>query len=189
MKKIVVIICLLLPLCLSAQKKHHFEAGLGYTMPAELLAEKLSTKESNTVCFYGEYRYDLTKAFSVGLQYGFVPNHSGEPLTSDVTQTAPEFTINTRYHSVNAVAEYRFFTSGSLTFFAALGGGAQYRYAKFSHSVDPRQIWSADLFVRAGLEIYDHLRISVGHCHDLHYPISALSTGAPYYFLGVGWSF
>ena len=189
MKKIVVIICLLLPLCLSAQKKHHFEAGLGYAMPAELLAEALSTKESNTACFYGEYRYDFTKAFSVGLNYSFVPNHHGEPMASSLSQVAPDFTINTRYHSINAVAEYRFFTSGSLALFAGLGGGAQYRYAKFSHSNDPRQIWSADLFARVGLEVYDHLRITVGHYHDLHYPITALSTGAPYYYLGVGWSF
>lgn len=189
MKKIIVIIGLLLPLCLSAQKKHHFEAGLGYAIPAELLAEKLSTKESSTVCFYGEYRYDFTKSFSAGLQYNFVPNHSGEPLATDPEQAAPDFTINTRYHSINAVAEYRFYTSGPLTFFLGLGGGAQYRYAKFSHSLDPRQIWSADLFVRAGLELYDHLRITLGHYHDLHYPISSLSTGAPYYYIGVGWSF
>ena len=189
MKKLITLLCVLLPLGIAAQNKHHFEAGLGYAIPTELVAESMSTKEVNTVCFYGEYRYQFTKAFSAGVNYGFVPNHYGEPQKTDPEQVGPEYTINTRYHSINAVAEYKFATSGPLAFFVGLGGGAQYRYALFSKSKDPRNIWSADVYMRAGMEIYDHLRITAGHIHDLHYPFSAISTGAPYYFFSAGWAF
>ena len=189
MKKLITLLCVLLPLSLTAQNKHHFEAGLGLAIPTELLAEKMATKEVNTVSFYGEYRYQFTKAFSAGVNYSFVPNHSGEPVATSSDQVKPDFTIRTRYHSINAVAEYRFETAGPMAFFVGLGGGAQYRYANLSHSIEPRNIWSADVLVRAGLEVYDHLRITAGHIHDLHYPFTAISTGAPYYYFSVGWAF
>lgn len=204
MKKIAAIFFVLLPLCLSAQNKHHFEAGLGYALPAELLASSLPTAENNSVCLYGEYRYQFTKSFSAGLNYSFVPDHKGLPPIIDTEQLTPTYAIKTRYHGINAVAEYKFSTSGPLAFFVGLGGGAQYRYSSYYKYVepplkwddaelklnsDPSQIWSADVFVRVGIEIYDHLRITAGHLHDLHYPISAISSGAPYYYFSVGWSF
>lgn len=204
MKKMLLIILVLLPLGLSAQNKHHFEAGLGYALPAELVAGSLPTTESNTACFYGEYRYQFTKSLSAGLNYSFVPNHKGLPSITDPERTQPDYAIKTRYHGINAVAEYKFATSGPLAFFIGLGGGAQYRHSSFYKYVDPpltwdddniklntdpMKIWSADVFVRVGLEIYDHLRVTAGHFHDLHYPISAVSSGAPYYYFSVGWSF
>ena len=186
MRKILAILLALLPVCMSAQNRHHAEAGFGYAIPAELMAESLSTKESRTVCLYGEYRFQFTKGFSAGVNYAFVPNHKGEPLPVDSSETTPEFTIKTRYHSINAVAEYKYGVSQAMSFFVGLGGGTQYRYATFSHSLTPRNIWSADVFMRAGLEIYDHLRFTVGHVHDLHYPFEKISTGAPYYYFSVG---
>lgn len=204
MKRFAVIILMLLPLGLAAQGKHHFEAGVGYALPAELLAGSLPTQENNSICLYGEYRYQFTKSFSAGLNYGFVPGHKGLPPITDAEHPQPDFAIKTRYHGINAVAEYKFSTSGPLAFFVGLGGGAQYRNSvyykyvepplkwddeKLKLNSDPARIWSADVFVRVGLEIYNHLRITVGHLHDLHYPVSAISSGAPYYYFSIGWSF
>lgn len=188
MKKILLVLFVLLPLGMAAQGKHHFEAGIGYAAPGELLGGELSTKEKGTATFIGEYRYNFTERIGLGLIYSFVPNHKGEPVVTSADET-PSYSINTRYHTANLVFEYKLGKFGVFAPFVGIGGGAQYRHATMSHSIYAHNYWSADLYLRAGFEIYDHLRLTAGHFHDLHYPFSSLGSGAPYYYFAVSWAF
>ena len=211
MKKIITILCLFFPIFLSAQtieneqetteinqpvKKargpHHFDVGVGLAMPGELF--EMSDKESNAANIFLEYRYDIAKGFSVGALYSFVTPHPGVINMTDSTTGEVVNTIETKdnYQTLNAIAEYKSNPYGPMCFFVSLGAGAQCRYHWSSHQqsgVQDNFYWSADVSIRAGLEFFDHLRLSVGHIHDLHYPISSLNTGAPYYFAAIGWNF
>ena len=119
MKKILLVLFVLLPLVMAAQGKHHFEAGIGYAAPGELLGGELSTKEKGTATFIGEYRYNFTERIGLGLIYSFVPNHKGEPVVTSADET-PSYSINTRYHTANIVFEYKL---GKFGVFAPFVGG------------------------------------------------------------------
>lgn len=191
MKKFIILLCALLPLSLNAQKlgNHHIEIGTGVAFPGEFLFET-AAKESNTVNLYGEYRYNFTPAFSAGAVYSFVIPHKGDlSYTDKETKELVSISETTNYHTLNAIAEYKLGPYGPMCFFVGAGAGAQYRYVKYSHSLYPAGYWSADVSIHAGLEFFEHLRLTLGHYHDLHYPISALSSGAPYYYINLGWSF
>lgn len=182
MKRLSVLVCILISTGLSAQilGKHHIEVGTGLAVPKELLfANQLN--EASTVNFYGEYRYDITSAFSVGAMYNFVLPHEGAGET---------LTVMTGSHTLNALVEYKLGPYGPMSLFLGLGAGAQMRSVTtdVQSSLEP-YYWSTDLLVRAGLEFFNHLRVSVGHCHDLYYPLSFLSHGAPFYYINLGWSF
>lgn len=190
MKRYLLILTLLLPLCANAQSRHHFEIGGAYVICNELLAggsERTARMENNTGGIFGEYRFDLTPRLALGAQYFFVPNHPGATV-NDVPDM-PSLTFDTRFHTANILLEYKLKTIGILTPFVALGGGAQYRWLYLQTALDPWYYLSADIFVRFGLQVYDNLRISVGHFHDLHYPFSSLASGAPVYYIGASWSF
>ena len=186
MKKFFIIMLVLFPVMLSAQGRHHFEAGAGYASPGELFFQT-PLKETGAVNLYGEYRFDLTDNFAVGARYSFVtPHKSGEDLTSD-----EKVRNTTNYHTLNAIVEYKTGAYGPMRLFVGIGGGAQLRYVYSPQSVQKREQWypSADIYAHAGLEFFNHLRLTVGHSHDLHYPFSQLSTGAPFYHFSIGWSF
>lgn len=189
MKKVLAILAIVLPLSLNAQilgEKHHLEAGLGVAVPGEMLFDQTS-KESNTADIYLSYRFDLTPVISVGAIYGFVPPHDGSFQSGEITVGTKSM-----YHTLNAFAEFKLGTFGPMTMLAGAGGGPQYRHVVFTHMIGSSftgDYFSADLFAYIGMELLDHLRITVGHFHDLHYPITALPNGAPYYQVNVGWSF
>lgn len=204
MKKIIILLCILMPLCLQAQedevvKKHHFGVGIGLAVPGEIIFE-VPAQENNTVSFYGEYRYALTPSFYVGAIYSMVAPHTGEMNLESSFENSEgrletktiNITTKSNYHTLNAFVEYKTVTYGNMRFYVGLGGGPQLRFASFSHQSGGKNsdyFFSADLYAYAGLELMDHLRITVGHFHDLHYPITAFPSGAPYSHISVGWAF
>jgi hypothetical protein len=189
MKKILAILALILPLSLNAQilgEKHHLEAGLGVAVPNEMLIEQTGS-ESNTADIYASYRFDLTPKISLGAVYSFVPNHAGVIKSGDITVDTKSM-----YHTLNVFAEFKLGTFGPMNMYAGVGGGPQYRHASYSRMIGSSfsgDYFSGDVYAFVGMELFDHLRISIGHFHDLHYPISALPSGAPYYYVNVGWAF
>ena len=180
-------------------KKHHFGVGVGLAIPGEILFE-VPAQENNTVSFYGDYRYALTPSIYVGAIYSMVAPHAGvmtiessfENSEGKLETKTTEITTNSNYHTLNAFAEYKTVAYGNMRFFVGLGGGPQLRLVSFSHQSGGNNsdfFFSADLYAYAGLELMDHLRITAGHFHDLHYPISAFPSGSPYSHISVGWSF
>lgn len=201
MKKIILLFSILITLSLAAQEenhgKHHFDISAGYAIPAEMLAEKITFPENKSVNINAAYRYELPSGLSFGVQYGFVPNHNGSieivipgvPGSEDVKETVETFAVSTRYHTINAIVEYKTGPYGPMSMFIGGGGGTQCRFVKYSHKVEPEYYWSANVALYAGLEFFNHLRLSVGHNHDLHVPFSSINSGAPYYYINLGWSF
>jgi len=198
MKKVLIAICILLPFSLNAQKvsKHHFEIGTGVAVPGEFLFDNYF-EEKSTLDLYGEYRYDLSKMISVGAFYSFVMPHAAELSSKSVIDDAEsagsktqDYDLRTMQHTLNAFVEFKTEAYGPMRFFAGLGGGVQMRTLNTNRTgYETYNFFSADASLHAGLEFFDHLRITLGHCHDLYYPFTDLSPGAPYYFVNVGWSF
>ena len=211
MKKIILISFILLPLCLNAQQagKHHVEIGAGLAMPGEVLYKQNFTEDA-AFDIYAAYRFNLNKELSVGATYSFVTPHqtygdeiekvkkdeNGRVVIDSDGKTVMEKTqvqLQTFYQSLDAFAEYKTAMSGSLSFYAGLGGGMQCRYADLSvyySSMDNKWWWGPDVMVYAGLEIMNHLRLTLGHRHDLHFPFkNATFSAAPYYYFNLGWSF
>ena len=131
-----------------------------------------------------------------GLQYSFVPNHKGSrdivipPSDEEESvETVQTLVMTSRYHTINAIVDYKVGTFGPLSMFIGGGAGAQCRHASYSHSLYDGYFWSTDICLYAGLELFDHLRLTLGHNHDLHAQISALPTGAPFYYINIGWAF
>lgn len=205
MKKILLSAIILLPLCLTAgaqttsqdKGKHRFDIGAGFAVPADIFVENPAFPENNTADIVAGYRYELPSGLSFGLQYGFVPNHKGSTdikipavIGDETSEEKIEHVIlTTRYHTINAVVEYKVGPYGPVSLVLGGGGGPQCRYANFSHMVNPGYYWSANVNLYAGLEFFEHLRLIFGHNHDLHTPIAALGQGAPYYFINLGWAF
>lgn len=190
MKRCILILSLILPIFANAQSRHHFEIGGGYVIPGDMLGgndTRATRTEKNTAGVFGEYRFDLNPRMSLGLQYFFTPNHGGSTL-NEVPGYAP-LTFETRNHTANLLFEYKLKKVGILTPFAGIGGGLQYRWLYIQTALNSDYYLSADLFLRFGLQLYDNLRISAGHFHDLHYPFSALSSGAPCYYIAASWAF
>ena len=195
MKKVFLIICLLLPVCLAARdglavqdslavqnvRKHHFELGFGGVKPGEIFFETVS-KEALSAGVYGEYRFDITPALSVGAMYSFVIPHSLE---------TESYVATTNYHTLNAILEYTVASYGPFGLFVGIGAGAQCRiFSSDKYGYNSSEAYfSTDMSVHVGMEFFKHLRLTAGHMHDLHYPISILPSGAPYYFINLGWSF
>ncbi len=187
MKKIFVLLCILVPFGLQAQilGKHHIEPSVGLAVPGDLLYEQ-GFSEKTHLNLSLAYRYDISNNLSVGAQYSFVPTHSG--LTkSEETQ----IDLKTNYHSIDALVEYKMLSGGAVNFFAGIGGGVQGRYTEFpGRNIDPGFWWGPDFNLYLGVEIQKHLRVTLGHHHDLHFPFKSLSfSAAPYYYLNLGWSF
>lgn len=205
MKKIILLASILLPLCLTAQttaqpqnqNKHRFDIGAGYAIPADIFVEKPEFPENNTANVTAGYRFELPSGLSFGLQYGFVPNHKGSiditipptPGYKDSEETVEHIVMTTRYHTINAIVDYKVGPYGPVSFVIGGGGGPQCRYASYSHKLNPGYYWSANVAFYAGLEFFEHLRVIFGHNHDLHVPITALGAGAPYYYINIGWAF
>ena len=182
MKKILLLSCLLISIGSVAQesvRKHHVEAGAGLAIPAEFIVTD-AIKETNTLSVYGEYRYDLTPSVSVGAVYSFVLPHD-----IDIA-----FIDKTRFHTLNALVEYKFGTFGPMSMYIGGGAGVQYRKVHYTVMTSTSEdFFSGDISLHLTMELFDHLRLTFGHYHDLHYPLSFLSSGAPYYHLSVGWGF
>ena len=205
MKKILRLASILLPLCLTAQttaqpqnqNKHRFDIGAGYAIPADIFVEQPDFPENNTANVTAGYRFELPSGLSFGLQYGFVPNHKGSiditipptPGYKDSEETVEHIIMTTRYHTINAIVDYKVGPYGPVSFVIGGGGGPQCRYASYSHKLNPGYYWSANVALYAGLEFFEHLRVIFGHNHDLHVPISSLPSGAPYYYVNLGWAF
>lgn len=196
MKKLFLIAAILIPLCMTGQNRHRFDVGTGFVVPKEFLTDEELFPESNTVNLYGGYRYELPSGLSFGLQYSFVPNHKGSrdivipPSDEEESvETVQTLVMTSRYHTINAIVDYKVGTFGPLSIFIGGGAGAQCRHASYSHSLYDGYFWSTDICLYAGLELFDHLRLTLGHNHDLHAQISALPTGAPFYYINIGWAF
>ena len=219
MKKLILSVLVLLPLSLAAQTteqpdtqpedqpqpqtqtqpkaKHRFDIGAGLAIPADVFVENPEFPENNTGDIVAGYRYELPSGLSFGVQYGFVFNHKGSadikiPAvigSKDSEETIEHIVMTTRYHTINAIVDYKIGPYGPVSLVIGGGGGTQCRYASYSHKVNPGYYWSANIAVYAGLEFFEHLRVTAGHNHDLHVPISALNQGAPYYYVNVGWAF
>ncbi len=192
MKRIITVILCLLPLGLNAQilgPKHHLEAGIGLAVPGELLF-KTDFKDSPAADFYAQYRFDITPSIAVGAIYSFVLPHKGEKVSESPSYgNISGRTLST--HDINAFAEFKYNTPGALDFFVGVGGGANISHLKFSESLYYSNYLRPELSVHAGVEIYNHLRITVRHNHDIYIPSSEsdIFPGFPYYSVNVGWSF
>ena len=190
MKKIFALLTLLLPLCLNAQwlGKHHVEIGAGAAIPGEVLVKTDAAPEASTFSVYGEYLYELTPDLSVGGVYSYVFPHI-------VTHPLEEGELHTKddYHTLDVLAEYKLLNSKAICVFAGAGGGPQLRRVviddDISWSWTEDVFFSADLYAYVGIEFRKHIRLTVGHHHDLHYPISGLPSGAPYSHISLGWAF
>ena len=205
MKRIITLLLLFVPLCLNAQllgDKHRLELGVDIVKPGEMFFE-VAMEEPNTASVYASYRYLLNSSLSVGARYSFVIPHDAV-LSMVVPQlhyineeytTVDETVVintNTNYHTLNAIVEYSMFSYGPVSLFAGAGAGMQYRYIKFDRQLNGKfdgHYFSPDLLLYIGFELFDHLRITGTHVHDLHYPVSDLPSGAPFYTISLGWSF
>ncbi len=201
MKKLVTIALMLLPLCLNGQilgEKHRLEVGAGVALPGEAMFEDDEGCEyKNTVDLYAGYRYSFTDNFSVGAVYTFVAPHKGQrTATYDDVEIPVERSVSS--HSIEVFAEYKYITNSSVNFFVGLGGGEMYSYMVETYSppamdntvtYDPVHVFTPGVSIYAGLELFNHLRITARHNHDLHYPITAFPHGFPYYCVNVGWAF
>ena len=200
MKKIIVLICLLAPFALQAQVagRHSFEAGLGLALPRELLYDNGNGMTENiTGDVYAAYRFEIVKGLSVGATLSGVFPHKilgieyiesrRDETTGQIVQTTKRFEKTTSYGALDAIVEYKTKQIGSVNFFFGLGGGMNGRYLP----IDDDSWWfGPDMLIYAGVGIKDHLRITLGHHHDLHFPFKDLSfSAAPYYCLNLGWSF
>ena len=188
MKRILIVLLCLLPLGLNAQilgERHHLEAGIGAAIPGEFFFET-DFNDKTTVDLYGEYRFDITPAIALGAIYTFVGEHTGLPATEDGNISSRKLSS----HGINAFAEFKYRTGGPVNFFIGLGGGAGITHLKFSESTTYSNFLRPEASVHAGLEIYDHLRVTIRHNHDLYFPFSSMvDRGFPYYCVNIGWSF
>ena len=200
MKKALAILLVLFPVCVNAQilgPKHHLELGAGLAMPGEVLFE-LAMKAQNTGTIYGEYRYNLTPDFALGAVYSFVIPHTSattketEIGSDGTTQTLPKLTYKDSFHTLNAIAEYRVGKSDSMGVYVGGGAGVQFYPGDwYPHRIGsgPYYPLSADLSLYFCFEFFKHLRLTVGHNHDIKYHFNPNTPIASYYYLSVGWSF
>lgn len=188
MKKIVTILFLLLPVLMPAQNRHHPEVGAGFAIHKELLFEN-SFKEDNALEAYAKYRYDLGKGFSVGAMYSFVLPHKHPYYMNEGEDNMMDLTFKINSHTLDAIAEYKTERFGPMCLFAELGGGAQMCYIDSEFKSLRGYYYALNVYACVGLEFLDHLRVTAGHVHDLHYPFEDLSRGTSYYYFALGWSF
>lgn len=189
MKRILTVLICFFPLCLNAQilgDRHHLEAGVGLALSGEVLFET-DFKDAPAADLFGAYRFDITPAISLGAVYTFVAPHSGQAAVDYVAHTGGRHLYT---HQLDAFAEFRHDTEGPVSFFIGIGGGANLTHRKYSVDLLYRDLFRPDVCIHVGAELYDHLRITIRHNHDLYFPFSSLvDPGFPYYCINVGWLF
>lgn len=185
MKKILFVFLLMVPAILGAQNKHSFELGGGVSFPGEMTRDV--SNESliglHAMHLYGEYRYQIWRGLSVGAQYQLMPRwgryHEGYP---DKTEVAKFRDLS---HSLNALVEYRFFSTKTVSPFIGVGAGPQIQH-KWPGDEGSWKKQGVDLHARAGVELFHHLRLTVGH---LHYQSKVFRAAQPSYYFSAGWVF
>lgn len=196
MKKLAALVFILLPLCASAQilgEKHRLELGAGLAIPKEFLYE-VKNESKTSAAVYGAYRYSLTPDFSVGALYSFVVPHATKyyPPTAE-SEEVFYVDYKQQFHSLSAVAEYRIGKSDSMGVYVGGGVGVHYYYAVMVNPYTGRDPNMTCLYPGVNLymsfEFFKHLRMTVGHYHDLQYHFIPNNPVASYYSLSVGWSF
>jgi len=196
MKKILALLFVLLPLCGGAQilgPRHHLEAGAGVVLPKEVFYSIKNVSEP-TGAVYAAYRYNLTDGLSIGAQYSYVIPHGTQYYSQKTDPNKEDFyrEYKQQFHTLNAVLEYRLGKSDTMSTYVGGGIGVHYYYALGKRIVgydnDMSSIFPG-VNLSLSFEFFHHLRLSLGHYHDITYHFYPNNPVASYYNLSVGWSF
>ncbi len=184
MKRLLALMMILAPMMLGAQNRSSFECGGGVSFPGEMTLDYGGGSNQRFAAnLYGEYRYQLWKGFHLGVQYQLMPEWSQVMEEDNNEKTLRSFSYLT--HTLNALAEYRMFYSKNVSPFIGVGAGPQYQHGLSGES-RPWKEWGLDLHARTGVELFHHLRLTVGH---LHYSSRVFRAAQPAYYFSAGWVF